>query len=48
MSKMNGDSARFNKIKKRRNVHRAQMRVLRQEIAAGKMPPGSGAAKLKT
>jgi hypothetical protein len=47
MSKMNGDSARFNKIKKRRNVHRARMRVLREEIAAGKLLPGSGVAKLK-
>lgn len=47
MSKMNGDSARFNKIKKRRNVHRARMRVLREEIAAGKMPAGSAVAKLK-
>ena len=33
MSKMSGDSARFNKIKKRRNVHRAKMRVLRAVIA---------------
>lgn len=48
MSKMSGDSARFNKIKKRRNVHRARMRVLREEIAARKMLPGSGMPKLKT
>jgi hypothetical protein len=48
MSKMGGDSARFNKIKKRRNVHRARMRVLREDIAARKMLPGSGLAKLKT
>jgi hypothetical protein len=33
MSKMGGDSARFNKIKKRKNVHRAKMRVLRAEMA---------------
>jgi hypothetical protein len=48
MSKMSGDSARFNKIKKRRNVHRARMRVLREESAAGKIPPDSGMTKLKT
>jgi hypothetical protein len=48
MSKMSGDSARFNKIKKRRNVHRARMRVLREEIASRKLLPGSGVAKLKT
>jgi hypothetical protein len=36
MSKMSGDSARCNKIKKRRNVHRARMRVLRAELAAPK------------
>jgi hypothetical protein len=48
MSKMSGDSARFNKIKTRRNVHRARMRVLREEMAARKMLPGSGVAKLKT
>jgi len=48
MSKMGGDSARFNKIKKRRNVHRARMRVLREEIAARKTLSGPGVAKLKT
>ena len=48
MSKMSGDSARFNKIKKRRNVHRARMRALRVEMAARKMLPGSGVATLKT
>jgi hypothetical protein len=48
MSKMSGDSARFNKIKKRRNVHRARMRVLREEIASLKLPPTSAVAKLKT
>ena len=48
MSKMSGDSARFNKIKRRRNVHRARMRVLREEIAAAKMLPGSDVPKLKT
>ena len=47
MSKMGGDSARFNKIKKRRNVHRARMRTLREEIAAQKVLPGSDVAKLK-
>jgi hypothetical protein len=48
MSKMSGDSARFNKIKTRRNVHRARMRVLRAELAAPKMPPGSVVEKVKT
>jgi len=48
MSKMSGDSARFNKIKARRNVHRARMRVLRAEIAARKILPGSPVEKLKT
>ena len=48
MSKMSGDSARFNRIKKRRNVLRARMRVLREEVAARKMLPGSEGAKLKT
>jgi hypothetical protein len=48
MSKMGGDSARFNKIKTRRNVHRAKMRVLRAETAARKILPGSTVEKLKT
>jgi hypothetical protein len=48
MSKMSGDSARFNKIKKRRNVHRARMRVLRAEIAALKTLPFTAAENPKT
>ncbi len=36
MSKMGGDPARSNKIKSKRNVRRAKMRVLRAEIAAKK------------
>jgi len=48
MSKMNGDSARFNKIKSRRNVHRARMRALRAEIAARKILAGSDLERLKT
>jgi hypothetical protein len=47
MSKMGGDSARFNKIKTKRNVKRAKMRVLRAEIAARKVTPGSADEKLK-
>jgi hypothetical protein len=39
MSKMGGDSARFNKAKKRRNVHRAKMRVVRAEMDARKSLP---------
>jgi len=48
MSKMSGDSARFNKIKSRTNVNRARMRVLRAEIAARKISAGSPVEKLKT
>ena len=48
MSKMSGDSARFNKIKKRRNVQRARMRVIRAEIAARRLLAGSAAEGLKT
>jgi hypothetical protein len=47
MSKMNGDSARFNKIKKRKNVQRARMRVLRAELAAPKTPLGAVMEKPK-
>ncbi len=47
MSKMSGDSARFNKIKSRRNLNRARMRVLRAEMAARKVVPGPPAEKLK-
>ena len=47
MSKMGGDSARFNKIKTKRNVKRAKMRVLRAEVAARKIMPGSSVEKLK-
>lgn len=48
MSKMSGDSARFNKIKRRRNVHRARMRVLRAEIAARKIVLDSAVERMKT
>jgi hypothetical protein len=49
MSKMSGDSARFNKIKSKRNVHRARMRVLRAEIAARKaLLPAATVESLKT
>jgi hypothetical protein len=47
MSKMNGDSARFNKIKSKRNVRRAQMRVLRAEIAPQKVVPAPAVEALK-
>ena len=47
MSKMGGDSARSNKIKTKRNVKRAKMRVLRAEVAARKVLPGSAVEKLK-
>ena len=47
MSKMGGDSARFNKIKTKRNVKRAKMRVLRAEFAARKVLPGADVERLK-
>jgi hypothetical protein len=47
MSKMGGDSARFNKIKTKRIVKRAKMRVLRAEFAAGKVLPGAEVERLK-
>jgi hypothetical protein len=47
MSKMTGDSARFNKIKSRRNVKRARMRTVRAELAFGKLPPVPAVAKSK-
>jgi hypothetical protein len=47
MSKMSGDSARFNKIKSKRNVKRAKMRLLRAELAAPKILAGSAVDKLK-
>lgn len=47
MSKMSGDPARYNKIKSRRVVHRAKMRVLRAEFAARKAVPVRAAEKLK-
>ena len=37
MSRVSSDAARFNKMKARRNVHRAKMRVLRAEMAARKL-----------
>lgn len=48
MSKMNGDSARFNKIKSRRNVQRARVRALRADIAAQKLILGAPVGTLKT
>lgn len=47
MSKMSGDSARFNKIKTKRTVKRAKMRVLRAEMAARKITSNEAAGKLK-
>src|ERR1700722_20006176 len=47
VSKMSGDSARFNKIKSRRVVHRARMRLLRAELAAGKNPLSAAVEKPK-
>jgi hypothetical protein len=48
MSKVSSDAARFNRIKARRNVHRAKMRVLRAEMAARKLEPGSAVENPKT
>jgi hypothetical protein len=47
MSRVSSNAARFNKIKSRRNVRRAQMRVLRAEVAARKAQPDPGAEKPK-
>jgi hypothetical protein len=47
MSRVSSNAARFNKIKSRRNVKRAKMRVLRAEVAARKVLPGSAIEKLK-
>ena len=38
MSKMCGDTARYNRIRKQRLVKRARIRQLRSEIAADKNP----------
>jgi hypothetical protein len=48
MSKVSSDAARFNRIKKRKNVLRAKMRVLRAEMAERKLTPGPDLAKAKT
>ena len=45
MSKMCGDTARFHRIRKQRNVKRARVRELRAEIEARKKPPIGGAEK---
>lgn len=48
MSKMCGDTARFHRLRKQRNVKRARMReVLRSELAARKSPPADAAEKPK-
>lgn len=48
MSKMCGDTARFNRIRKQRTVKRARMReVLRAELAAHKSPPAAPVEKPK-
>ena len=47
MSRVSSNAARFNKMKSKRNVKRAKMRVLRAEMAARKLLPGSTAEKLK-
>lgn len=46
MSRVSSNAARFNKMKSKRNVKRAKMRVLRAEMVARKAP-GSEAEKLK-
>ena len=47
MSKTCGDTARFHRIRKQRTLKRAQIRVLRSQIAAGKSPPTGGVEKPK-
>jgi hypothetical protein len=39
MSKVSSNAARYNRIKSRRNVKRAKMRVLRAEMAARNVVP---------
>ncbi len=47
MSKMCGDTARFNRIHSRRTVRRAQMRVLRAEMEARKIAAAAVVPKPK-
>jgi len=47
MSKMCGDTARFNRIRKQRLVKRARVRALRDEIAIRKRVPAEAAEKPK-
>jgi hypothetical protein len=47
MSKTCGDTARFFRMRKQRNIRRARARDLRAEIAAGKVRPGSAAERPK-
>lgn len=47
MSKVSSNAARFNKMKSRRNVHRAKMRVLRAEMEARKPASVSGVGNAK-
>jgi hypothetical protein len=47
MSKTCGDTARFFRMRKQRNVRRARARDLRAEIVAEKLRPGAAAEKPK-
>jgi hypothetical protein len=48
MSKVSSDAARFNRMKKRKNLLRTRMRVLRAEMAERKLTPSPDLAKAKT
>jgi hypothetical protein len=48
MSKMCGDTARFNRIRKQRTRTRARIRELSSQIAARKGPPAGAVEKPKT
>jgi hypothetical protein len=45
MSKMSGDTARYNRIRKARTKMRAKVREMRAEIVARKAAPASTAEK---
>ena len=47
MSKMSGDTARFNRLRKEKIRKRAQSRVLRAELMAPKVPAAAVAEKPK-
>ena len=47
MSKMSGDTARFNRLRKAKIRRRASVRLLRAQIEAAKLAPAATVAKSK-